>query len=369
MAEVDEDALPEDVKLIDCLPDLQNLLDHYVQRGRNDGHAGNGLVDYIYENFGAAQKIDAPVETWIRDKLPRANKTKPGKSYLAPQALTKYHKVSSGRLAPIILCGGVKMGGDKIGHFFQLGYRIYYRKMGMNPLFSREVLEDHGVAARKAYNENSFFSIPDIAEQGAYRLLERKAGLSAPPKFSQADWNHQKEMNTFGIDSSGVYSPADILANDAGALFYAELASSKIGTPDLGKYIKKSWNESVTLSKYKPEIGTQVWENILTVRNWSVKLTGISGKTELIGDCSFQKAGNAFTATVKRGGQEIGQMTLTMKTREESGLTVGAVLSGSWKNGEKAGQLNTTSKRECEFEGSWGNGQSDKDGGKVLFLC
>lgn len=374
MAEVDDDALPDNVTLLDCLPELDNLLNSHISRARWDGYSGDDMVEYIFERFGNAPDIDAPIETWIKKQLPKASVGIPGKQFQIDPRKTKYRKTQNARssnFASIIRCNRVLMGGDKVGHFFQLGYRIYHRLNGRNPTFTREVIEDHSIAAWCAYKNYDLHHIPLIVNLGTNRIINRKLGLTSPPKFVQKDWNHQKEMGSFGIRVTGVYSPADIAANNAGAKFYAALAKLKSGKISLASYIDRSWNESVNCNKYSAPVGTQVWENLLLHRNWVLQMHTNSHDKKIFADCKITKKSGTFDVALSRLGKPPeGTLSLSPTFRKtKQGLIEGITLKGSWSYKGETGRLSIDSTRECYIKGTWGTGSSDRNGGGcVLFM-
>jgi hypothetical protein len=373
MAEVDDDALPANVKLMDCLPDLDNLLNLHISKARWDGITGDDLVERIFELFGDAAQIDAPIETWIKKQLPKASPGTPGKQYQADPIKTKYRKTQnagSSNFASIIKCNRVLMGGDKVGHFFQLGYRIYHRLNGRNPTFTREVIEDHSIAAWRAYKNYDLQHIPLILNLAGNRIISRKLGVTSPPKFVQKEWNHAKEMGSFGIRVTGVYSPADIAANNAGAKFYAALAKLNGGKISLASYIDRNWNESVNCNKYSASVGTQVWENLLLHRDWVFQMDTPTHEKKISAKCKFTKEGNAFSGALSILGKPAdGKLSLSPAFRKTpKGLIEGVTLNGSWSYEGESGKMTITSSRECWIKGTWGTSTSDRNGGSCLLF-
>ncbi|WP_298815867.1 hypothetical protein [uncultured Roseibium sp.] len=373
MAEVDDDALPASVKLVDCLPDLDNLLNRHISSARWDGITGEELVEYIFDLFGDAPNIDAPIETWIKSNLPKATPGTPGKQFQADPKKTKYRntlKAGSNSMASIILCNRILMGGDKVGHFFQLGYRIYHRKKGNNPTHTREVIEDQSIAAWRAYKNYEFGKISDAILDGGARIIARKTGVTSPPKFVQTQWNHGKEMGSFGIRATGVYSPADIAANNAGARFYTDLAKLKGGKISLARYIDRTWNESVNCNKYAANVGTRVWENLLLHRNWVLQMDTASHDRKVHANCTFLKKANTFEAALSiLGKPPEGSLTLSpVYKKDAKGLIEGITLSGPWSYKGESGLMTIKSSRECWIKGTWGTGQSNQNGGDCLLF-
>ena len=137
--------------------------------------------------------------------LPEAKVGTPGKTYNPLPADTQYKDTSRpldlAASAPVMLVNDIRIGTDKIGHFFQLGYSHYYKKT-----------------------------------VGA-------GGLSRDEAIKQGD---KSEAGVFGLGFAGVYSCADIAANQAGLAFYEGLAKSPTMAFDIRNHISISLNEQIT---------------------------------------------------------------------------------------------------------------------------
>jgi len=371
MAEVDEQALPPGVTLRDCLPDIDTHMNGFILGGLKAKKTGDDLVDYVYDNLGHATAVDALVETWIKTNLPKASISVPGKVYTPPSKSTKYQSVSTGTLAPIIRCNGIIMGGDKIGHFFQLGYRIYYRQKGVNPLYGRELFERWSINSRKNFMNYDWDEIPHEAGRRLRQYYERQAGNTKPPPFVQSDWNHAKEVGNFGLKASGVYSPADIAANDAGARFYATLAKHKGGGLSVGNFIDKSWSETHNPGRYTSRAGPKVWKNLLLKRDWSIKMPAKAGGDLMSGTCKFAQSGATYTADVIASGRKIGSLNqLKMEIQKDhQNMVCGVIIDGTWSCDGKSGSLSMRSEKENRLRGAWAHGDPIVPDGFCYVTC
>ncbi|MCK7616010.1 hypothetical protein [Roseibium sediminicola] len=251
-----------------------------------------------------------------------------------------------------------------------MGYRIYHRQNGRNPTFAREVVEDQLINSKKAFMNYEFGKIGNAFSKGGADILGRKLGYTSPPKFVQAQWNHQKEMQSFGIRATGVYSPADIAANNAGAKFYAALAKLSNTKISIAPYIDRSWNESVNCNKYSASVGPTIWQNLLVSRNWVFQMDTKSLERKINADCKIVKKANSYDVALSiLGKTPFGSLSLTPTFRKDkNGLIEGLDLSGTWTHKGESGRLKISSSRECWIKGTWGTGQSDTNGGSCLLF-
>ncbi len=212
MAEVATLAVPSTVNLQDCLGDVDHRIRSVLRAANRGSPSGADVVERRYDEIGAViltRPHLAKIEGWLLDNLSAATPTVPGKRYETPKANTKFRYTSLPQfgLADVILCAGTRMGVDKIGHFFQLGYEYYVR------------------------------SAPGAARQ----------------------YGHDSELGLFGISSTGVYSRGDLAANEAGGRFWRQLRRTPSMTFSLRDYISSDWDERQNESLYSEEVGAQVW--------------------------------------------------------------------------------------------------------------
>lgn len=121
-----------------------------------------------------------------------------------------------GELSAIVNIGGVCVGADKFGHFFEDGW-------------------------------------------SAFKAADRKAAL-----LQSGD----DEITLQGLGNTGVFSNADIAANLAGRKFYEELDKNPQMQFKAESYFTGRMNEGVNQSYYTEDLGKVVWKNLLE-RNWT----------------------------------------------------------------------------------------------------
>ncbi|KAF5429684.1 hypothetical protein C5S39_08605, partial [Candidatus Methanophagaceae archaeon] len=100
------------------------------------------------------------------------------------------------------------IGTDKLGHFFGQGYEY----------FDISVIQGKGDKAAFKYGKKT-------------------------------------EMGKFGVQSTGVYSNADLEANKSGLMFYKDLFNNPLMKFDIAKYVNRKWNEELNPNTYSASVG------------------------------------------------------------------------------------------------------------------
>ncbi len=147
------------------------------------------------------------------------------------------------------------IGEDKLGHFLQVGYSMYYAvKMKQNP---------HYKDIRKTSEKLAEVLAKD------YKYLRHLDSVDPLEIISQ--FSHFQENNEWGLKATLVKSYADIAANYYGYLFWNELVDGK--TPyftcvdnhfiktrqfDFNEYINPSWDESINCSEFHRKIQNEM---------------------------------------------------------------------------------------------------------------
>lgn len=272
-----------------------------------------------------------------------------GSPFIAPvpQQATKYAGISWAPfevLGPNMLVGGIPIGLDKIGHFFQQGYEFY-----------QESVNSGATAAQ----------------------------LLALGK--------RKEAGLHGLSTTGIYSRADVEANLAGYRFYASLAAGPWPlTFSIRPHVTTAWDEESNPNVYRTPLVPLIWQNILaiTAPTWS-------GTIGLFLDATGTFIPTPITFTWQRpnpsvfngsrvivGTYDYVNPTWGRQTGRISGIIgVPAGAAGlrsqdrvtllcSWRRGRSTGRLLLTNAgNEHTLMGSWGNGPSHNDGGSLLLMA
>jgi len=186
-----------------------------IEEARKTAPAGFEKDDLKRRNFlvDVLGRLSA-LEHWV-SWLPEARRPAKdsGTKYLGSAVVGPQ---SSG-VAAVIKTGGVCIGADKVGHFFQDGFNAF-----------------------KA----------DDTETARLRSVDDEIGGQ-------------------GLEKTGVYSNADILANLAGRKFYRALDAAPLTMKfTIGDYISRNWNEVENPSFYTEGVGSIVWKNLLE-SNWT----------------------------------------------------------------------------------------------------
>lgn len=270
-------------------------------------------------------------------------------AYLTPTQLTfnqtKYEGVGGnvfsinvGQLSEVMNIQGTCVGTDKLGHFFAEGF-IYYE------------------------------------------MLDQKKSVEEAGRYM--------ELRAAGIESTGVYSNADLLANEAGLKFYNKLSKDIHRYEfNIAHYFDQNWNESINPNYYRSDIGPKVWENLLTGR-WigQIDLGGIplSNNIDIIDLAQYGSGsitGN-YSLGTSPGKKGLINGSINYNVRSISGdfegwrihktdfaeseVIVGISIDFSWSDviQNTSGHGTIRSKNEMELEGTWGFDKSTDDGGLI----
>lgn len=338
MTEVYDSIVGAGVALVDCLADVDAKLNATIGAGRAKGLSGRDLADHVHDVLG--QPVPpalhlAPIEAWL-EAMPLATPKKPGKRYRHRLADTKYAGIEKDSLiwkhggdtmlASVIRCGGINMGTDKLGHFFQLGYSLRDDLRGLK-----------GAAARTRART----------------------------------WNRASEMGTFGLDITQVFSWADIAANMAGARFYRDLEAGMTGKVSLASRITRDWNEESRNSDYSRTLGSVVWNNVVPGA-WDSRFTVFPNAATVPCTVSITRLmKDVFVGTyeyISAGKSVGGDLTLALTLRTHGRVVKGADLKGSWSSGSARGGVLLKSDSESSFTGTWGHGSHTTGGGDWSFI-
>jgi hypothetical protein len=170
--------LPAGLSLIDATNVINDKVNLALNAARDKtGGKSPAMAGEVYALLGKPTfpKIHlAPIEDWA-SKLSKSEANNPGLIYEPRVEDSQYRGTTVGLgtrdLAPVMQVGQTLFGVDKLGHFFQLGYKEYY---------ARTLSPDK-------------LSADDAAKEG-----------------------DKSEVGTFGLGFTAVYSRADIAANRAG---------------------------------------------------------------------------------------------------------------------------------------------------------
>jgi hypothetical protein len=234
----------------------------------------------------------------------------------------------------------VCIGADKLGHFFDLGFRYW------------------------------------------------KASKAGATKDQIESQGRGTEMSIAGLGASGVYSQADLEANRKGWQFYKDLEANPSSLAfSIKNYISYMWNEQVNPSFYIPELGEVVWRNLLTGL-WlgsithpgtptpiAIRLDLTATNTSVNGTYEWP-AGDAKANKGKITGGAITQVTISVAgdtpnlaggppTPASATPVSGVKIQFDWERGSATGKGVLNSVGERRLEGTWGLGTSRTDGGDL----
>lgn len=347
-AEVADTALPSGIKLDDLKTELNKKVNDAISKARA---AAAGVKDKKKKGFKVAQEVFnrigqvdktrpwlAQIEVWT-NQLKKAKAGIKGLIFLPTTSNSRYANLSVwtpgltktqrgvwavGGLAPVANVNGILVGTDKIGHMFQLGFYYFAKKH------------------------------PEIT-----MWEEKKYG------------DDKSEFTDFGLDTTGVYSNADLAANHKGLKFYDDLLANPAMTFDITKYIAKDWNEAINPNYYTTAVATAVWKKVLS-RNWSghFTVTGAAGSTSIL--TTLTVAGTSVTGDYvfynSKGNKLVGKITSGTITYHKSASHKSAVthveINFQWTQGGLSGKGTWISANEMALNGTWGNGASAVNGGK-----
>ena len=341
--------------LKDIESDIDQEVNNEISSARNEVAAKTpsgspkfikALAENVYSRLGKG--VISPIESFI-EKLGGAKINRPpmdlaGTKYSGVRNVNRKYYGGNAIVASSANIAGVCVGADKLGHFFDLGFRNW-----------------------------------NAASSGTTAEQIEKI-------------NRGTEIGEMGLGFTGVYSNADLEANHAGWRFYNDLAANPSGLKfTIKNYITAQWNEQINPSFYEPALGEVVWSNLLTGK-WRGTITGQDKFTaDILFDLGATKSSLSGTyewptGTAKPNQGKITGGTITQLTTTVSGdippsildphghITPGSAtpVSGvkiefDWARGALSGKGLWNSVNEHTLDGSWGHGASRTDGG-VLHL-
>jgi len=294
------------------------------------------LAKNVYDRLGHG--IVSPIEDFVEHLPPSKRKTPPGNL-----AGTKYSGTflsAPGAVASAANVHGVCIGADKLGHFFDLGWR--YWAASLMPGVTTARIESLGSGS---------------------------------------------EMTLAGLGLTGVYSNADLEANRKGFQFYKDLQANPSSlTFAIKDYITDQWNERVNPSFYSANIAGIVWNNLLTGSwrgtigpstkadarfNLSATGSSVTGTYELPPGSARPDKGKITGGTITQVTTTVSgdvSLTTSLPPHVVSATPVSGVkIDFDWERGTASGKGVLNSVKEQTLHGTWGHGASSTDGG-ILHL-
>src|SRR5581483_3181663 len=136
--------------------------------------------------------------------------------------------VANNYLAPVMNMKGVPVGTDKLGHFFEEGF-IYFNYFGASQdetvVGGKNKISDAYLSVFGEFLESDFEAVP-IHVRNRLSPLFNEIMLQyadSSKEFFRHPSGAYDLRGFFGLRGSGVYSPADLAANNAGNSFYHDL--------------------------------------------------------------------------------------------------------------------------------------------------
>lgn len=311
-------------QLDDARTDVNDRINLALRNARTRAGANSArLRQLFYEELGENTSIGrTAIEDWAEGLGGR-------KVQQPAQSRTKYADVSYrlwGQpfpiLNPTMRINDICVGSDKLGHFLQQGYEYY------------------GIAHGPG---------------GSATEAER--------------WGAGTEAGGFGLQTTGVFSNADLAANRQGLRFYEDLAADPALTFDIARYISDRWNEEANPSHYVPDVGRIVWRNLLS-GGWRGTFTTprASGRQAIIANLTVASDNRSLQGEYAHRSPDgdIVNGTISGRVRHETnarGAITGVRIDFDWQGETGSGKGRWTSRRESGLRGTWGSGASAGDGG------
>ncbi len=307
------------------------------------------FVKKVFKKIGAMSDLveyQSRIEEWVESDL------KEGTHWVVPYSQnTKYANIKENFgfwktfkvLGPTMLVSGVRIGSDKLGHFFHEGYQYYKSIKGA--IDSDEKFDPDTRNTWTGWDE-------------------------------MKDFYHDAETGKQGTGTTGVYSFADLAANYSGYSFYIDLLLDPELKFDIksymGEHIKPSeganksdaydssnnrahWSEETNNNMYRRNIGRFVWGNILEKNQWhsesasenysNAKLSFYVGSDESRTKITF--SGSNSTSLVSeeligkkipitlRDGNPFGKISPEDRTKSKYDIVDGVIINGDLKDSEK----------------------------------
>ncbi|MGA2127230.1 MAG: DUF4157 domain-containing protein [Xanthobacteraceae bacterium] len=324
--------------LPDVEPDVDSEVNAEIGAARTAvGTAPPALQEEVFKRLG--EGIISPIEHFI-EALPASKRNTPasdlaGTKYGGAAAANPVYLLGTDAVASAVNVHGACIGADKLGHFFDVGYKYWAADAML-----------HGMSTSQA----------------------REIGRAL-------------EISLQGLALTGVYSNADQEANLAGWTFYKELAANPTGFVfAIKNYITSQWNEQVNPSFYEAKLGTVVWNNLLTGR-WRGTISHGGPSEDIQLDLTATAAGVSGSYEWPAGAAKPNQGTITGGTITQRTTTVSGQIPGDpplsasavtgisiafdWQRGSSSGKGLLNSVNEQTLEGTWGLASAPAGGGTL----
>jgi hypothetical protein len=257
-AEIDDDPA-----LCQGLDDVTSRLDAHVNSVLASARSipdGTDRVARVYDRLGQGSPYSA-IEQWA-DDLPRNFQNRVPisgtrfRSTFSPLLLLGDSPVASRggsgplnswaakgdrTLGTLLNIGGLCIGSDKLGHFFQQGRDYFHisRTLGLGERYAVGFGE---------WLEGIMPSDPDVR-----RWIEEMDSRRWPG-FDRLALNISFWQGVFGLSTTGVYSRADLAANRAGMQFYVQVHASPDVRFSAAAWVTGQWNERANPSCFGPSM-------------------------------------------------------------------------------------------------------------------
>jgi hypothetical protein len=360
--------------LSDASAEVNNWVNQELSKSRISPGTADLTVffdDVLQKTAGGSNAVVTPIEQYIE-------KLSPQKVYLPPNNLAGTRYASQPILSmysaqgkfypggdtiyivgPTIKIRDLCVGADKVGHFFQQGKQYFDLKYG--PIIEASHRDPQ--------------STQDPATQS--RLLEQ--GVEAAKSFGRAT-----EINKAGLATTGVYSKADLAANESGLRFWDDLMANPKLVFDVGSYATEQWNEYANPNYYAESTGRNVWATQISgAWRGTLQVAGARQPVDVdlkatydgtvSGSFAYQdaSAANALVSasitgiirynTVAVSGT-IREAALHGSTGSHSATPIESItIEFDWIAGSKSGKGVWSSSGEQKLDGSYGNAASRKD--------
>jgi hypothetical protein len=217
------------------------------------------LQKKLYKSLGGV--FVAKIETWSKEN-PNAYFLPLEKSIFSDVAkvkgvdgIRKFINFSVYYTPGLMRINDTVFGDDKLGHFFQLGYGMY---------FAVQWSKDHHFKDIRNFNQRA-------SETWVKNSKFIKENKLIDPLDTIATFANFEEDGQWGMQATLVKSYGDMAADYYGYLFWNELTDGnnpyfkcqdnhfvKVREFNFEEYVNPSWDESINCSEFHPKIKTQV---------------------------------------------------------------------------------------------------------------